>query len=56
MAKRDEQPYTIEDVRAALTILAGYTPARLAEARREHFEAWATGFERDGVEAPEWID
>lgn len=56
LAEREVEPYGMEDIWAALTILAGNTPARLADARREHFKTWAAGFEADGVEPPPWID
>ena len=56
MGERKDEPNGIEDAWAALSILAGYTPARLAEARREHFAVWEAGFERDGMEPPEWIN
>jgi hypothetical protein len=56
MGRRDEETGGIDDAWAALTILAGYTPARLADARREYFEEWAAGVERDGVPPPPWID
>jgi hypothetical protein len=53
MRSREDE---IEDAWSALTIMAGYTPDRIAEGRRVYFEVFASGFTQLGVGSPEWID